>query len=222
MADDSSAQFELLSFVAKGGFGSVYTAFSRVTSEVVAVKVVEIEDESAISMVLDEVNCLQQCDAPNVLKFINAFVEGGSPNEIWIVTELCEGGSLFDFMHSSQPTLDEAQIAASLAGVLQGLDYLHRLEAPLLHRDVKAANCLLTRHGVLRLADFGAAVGVAQAATGDETIGSPHWMAPEVIESNAGYSTAADVWSVGMCVSVLRTHVPAWRPSRKTVAAGAA
>eukprot|EP00966_Prymnesium_polylepis_P074616 1731804-Prymnesium_polylepis.2 len=104
-----------------------------------------------------EVERLRECHSQYVLQF-HCSLRSARQDALWVVTEYCEGGSLLGAMRAQRAPLSEPQVAAALAGVLSALDHLHTaLSLRMLHRDVKAANCLLTRDGALRLADFGVA-----------------------------------------------------------------
>ena len=127
---------------------------------------------------------------------------------LWLLTEFCEGGSLLDALTHQQQPLSEAQVAAVMAGTLCALQHLHQ-ECHMLHRDVKAANLLLTAGGSLKLADFGVSVQLSNTLSMRSTaIGTPHWMAPEVIQEGE-YSALADVWSLGIsAIELAERHPP--------------
>ena len=119
--------------------------------------------------------------------------------------ELCECGSLQDCVRQRGP-LDATTAAAVLREVLHGLRYLH-LSRLTIHRDIKGANVLLTAAGSVRLADFGVSAVLDGVNEQKTVIGTPHWMAPEVIDGS-GHGTSADVWSVGVMAIELSTGVP--------------
>ena len=102
---------------------------------------------------------------------------------LWILMELCEGGSVADLIHISQAPLSEAQIRYITRESFTGISYLHSLGR--LHRDLKCGNILLTSDGEVKLADFGVATQMSGTFGGQQTfIGTPHWMAPEIIKHN--------------------------------------
>ena len=114
-----------------------------------------------------------------MLHYYASFQQAGS---FCVVTELCHAGSLADVMHAMGKPLDEPALAAVLAAALSALHYLHH-EQKTLHRDVKAANLLLTDTGDVKLADFGVSVSLTRTLERRSTaIGSPYWMAPELIQ----------------------------------------
>ncbi len=108
--------------------------------------------------------------------------------------EFCEGGSALDIVKVTKHTLSERQCQCVLYHSLKGLQYLHSKN--LIHRDIKAANILINKNGRCKLADFGVAKSVRASGAGT-TIGSPYWMAPEVLGTEK-YDNSADIWSLGI------------------------
>ena len=191
-------RYKLLRQVGKGSYGKVYRAIERLTDATVAIKVIRLSDDDEIkdltAQVRREVDTLRQCDSPFILSYLGSHVFRG---RLWLMTEFCEGGSLLDALHLQESPLSEPQVAAVTAGALAALRHLHQ-DCHMLHRDLKAANFLLTFDGCLKLADFGVSVQLSNTLSKRSTaIGTPHWMAPEVIQEGS-YSDLADIWSLGI------------------------
>ncbi len=160
-----------------------------------AVKVLPWTPSEVSHELKKELRLLQSCDDPHIVRAHGMFLK---PRELWIVMEFCEYGSLLDVMRSMRSALPEEAIAAACADALRGLRYLHSQRRAIIHRDVKCANLLLAASGVVKLADFGVAAQLnSTASKRSSVIGTPHWMAPEVVQSGR-YDARADVWSLAV------------------------
>ena len=194
--------FDILHQIGKGSYGSVYKSIHKESRQVVAIKKVPFDLQDMIK----EISIMQQCDSPYVVKYYGTYFKG---SELWIVMEFCGAGSILDIMklrgrsvqakHLSRPqvkTFNEKEIATVFHGTLKGLEYLHLRKK--IHRDIKAGNILLTSEGNAKLADFGVAAQLNNTVAKRFTsIGTPLWMAPEVIQE-IGYDCVADIWSLGI------------------------
>ena len=193
--------FDILCKLGKGSYGSVYKAIHKDSKQILAIKQVPVDND--LQEIIKEISIMQQCDSPHVVKYYGTYFKG---SELWIVMEFCGAGSVLDIMklrgktanqsNKTVKTFDETQIATILRGTLKGLEYLHLRKK--IHRDIKAGNILLTSEGHSKLADFGVAAQLDNTVAKRVTlIGTPLWMAPEVIQE-IGYDCVADIWSLGI------------------------
>ncbi|KAL4999372.1 hypothetical protein BDV10DRAFT_193593 [Aspergillus recurvatus] len=172
MADDMASQYQMMEELGSGSFGTVYKAIDKSTGEIVAIKHIDLESsEDDIQEIQQEISVLATCASPYVTRYHASFLRG---HKLWIVMEYLGGGSCLDL----------------------GLDYLH--SEGKIHRDVKAANVLLSHTGKVKLGDFGVAAQLTNIKSQRNTfVGTPFWMAPEVIQQS-GYDYKADIWSLGI------------------------
>ena len=205
-------RYRLIARVGRGATGEVFKAedLSDASAPPVAVKLVDLEDcEDDVADLQREITTLAQCSSPYVTKYLSsALVEGTS--KLAIVMEYMAGGSARHVAderkaHDGVNGLDEGEIRCIIRDVLHALEYLHAEGK--IHRDIKAANVLLTERGEARLADFGVSGQMTHTlgARRKTFTGTPFWMAPEVIQGGEGYDEKADIWSLGITCYELAT-----------------
>lgn len=194
--------YQLGQCLGRGAFGSVYCALNWSTGESVAIKQVRLSDmpKTELNVIMQEIDLLKNLNHPNIVKY-HGFVK--TADSLYIILEYCEQGSLHSICKNFGK-FPENLVGLYIAQVLQGLLFLH--EQGVIHRDIKGANILTTKEGLVKLADFGVATKQQGLAEGS-VVGTPYWMAPEVIELS-GATTASDIWSLGCTVIELLDGKP--------------
>ncbi|KAM6548735.1 hypothetical protein CsatB_020411 [Cannabis sativa] len=202
--------YKLYEEVGEGVSASVYRALCVPLNETVAIKVLDLEKcNNDLDGIRREVQMMNLIDHPNLLRAHCSFTTG---HHLWVVMPYMAGGSCLHIMKSSFPEgFEETVIATLLREVLKALVYLHAHGH--IHRDVKAGNILIDSNGAVKLADFG--VSACMFDTGDRQrsrntfVGTPCWMAPEVMQQLHGYDFKADIWSFGItALELAHGHAP--------------
>ena len=199
--------YEIIQQLGKGAFGDV--ALGRDKSpphELVAIKVIDLESASSpIEDIQKEIQVLAELCCPQVVQYKGAYMQA---NNLHIVMELLDAGTLYDLISDEETggPLPGAAVAVCAREVVTGIAYLHANN--MIHRDIKADNILLSMDGSIKIGDFGETGRITNTMDKRNTVvGSPYWMAPEVItESN--YDFSADIWSLGITMMELSMGEP--------------
>ncbi|KAL4242947.1 STE20/SPS1-related Proline-Alanine-rich Kinase [Abortiporus biennis] len=190
--------YKRLETIGKGAYGSVHKGLHIPSNNVVALKIINLDTEDDdVGDIQREVALLTQLrDAPNVTQYYGCYLDGP---RVWIVMEYAQGGSVRTLMKACKDgVLEEKYVVVIIREVLLGLSHLHKNR--IIHRDLKAANILITAAGKVMICDFGVSALLVTASSKRNTlVGTPHWMAPEVAHA-AAYDTKADIWSLGIMI----------------------
>ncbi|CAM9462360.1 unnamed protein product [Bubo scandiacus] len=195
---DPGEVWEVVGELGDGAFGKVYKAKNKETGALAAAKVIETKSEDELEDYMVEIEILATCNHRHIVKLLGAFYWDG---KLWIMIEFCPGGAVDATMLELDRGLTEPQIQVICRQMLEALHYLHSKK--IIHRDLKAGNVLLTQDGDIKLADFGvSAKNMKTLQKRDSFIGTPYWMAPEVVMcetmKDTPYDYKADIWSLGI------------------------
>lgn len=169
--------YTLIDCIGRGNFGDVYKAQNVQTGTFVAIKAINIDkSDDEIPILLQEIKLLRSLNNKNITNWYDTFLIDVT---MCIVMEFCGEGSCTDLLRGNKNGLNDLASTFIVKSVLNGLKYLHSLD--IIHRDIKAANILLTNDGEVKLADFGVS-GEKILGEGKKTfVGTPYWMAPEIV-----------------------------------------
>lgn len=205
-----ASSYELLEQIGDGGTATVHRALYLPFNQIVAVKCLDLERcNNNLENIQKEVHSMSLIDHPNVMTAHCSFVVDHC---LWVIMPLMATGSCYHLMKTTYPDgLEESIIRSILKETLKALNYLHKQGH--IHRDVKAGNILLDSNGAVKLGDFG--VSACMFESGDKHrkrnsfVGTPCWMAPEVMQPGNGYDVKADIWSFGItALELAHGHAP--------------
>ncbi|XP_047209054.1 misshapen-like kinase 1 isoform X4 [Girardinichthys multiradiatus] len=212
---DPAGIFELVEVVGNGTYGQVYKGRHVKTGQLAAIKVMEVTEEEEEEIKL-EINMLKSYSHHrNIATYYGAFIRkgpAGQDHQLWLVMEYCGAGSVTDLVKKTKGNcLKEDWIAYICREVLRGLSHLHSHHV--IHRDIKGQNVLLTENAEVKLVDFGVSAQLDKTIGRRNTfIGTPYWMAPEVIacdeNPDATYDYRSDLWSLGITALEMAEGAP--------------
>uniref|UniRef100_UPI00398F1A8D misshapen-like kinase 1 isoform X5 n=1 Tax=Pristiophorus japonicus TaxID=55135 RepID=UPI00398F1A8D len=212
---DPAGIFELVEVVGNGTYGQVYKGRHVKTGQLAAIKVMDVtEDEE--EEIKQEINMLKKYSHHrNIATYYGAFIKKSPPghdDQLWLVMEFCGAGSVTDLVKNTKGNaLKEEWIAYICREILRGLTHLHAHKV--IHRDIKGQNVLLTENAEVKLVDFGVSAQLDRTVGRRNTfIGTPYWMAPEVIacdeNPDATYDYRSDIWSLGITAIEMAEGAP--------------
>ena len=209
--------FKIIKFLGKGKFSVVYQAERQADSKLVALKIIkiyDIKDKSLVEKCLQEVNLLKRVNHPNIIKYLDSFI---FQNELYIAVEWADKGDVKRLIRKYKQEgdeIDESRVIEYTREIAAGLNHMH--EQRVIHRDLKPANILITSDGIFKLGDLGLGrIMNTETIKTFSKVGTPLYMAPEVINGSEGYDFKVDNWSLGCVIYELITLRSPFQTSEK-------
>uniref|UniRef100_A0A6B2LAF7 Protein kinase domain-containing protein n=1 Tax=Arcella intermedia TaxID=1963864 RepID=A0A6B2LAF7_9EUKA len=189
--DDPELLYSDYKLIGTGASGQTFSALYSKTSKLVAIKKMPISIDNA-GPLATEISIMKTCTHPNIVEYFDSFVVDFV--ELWLVMEYMRFSSLTFILNLYEELrMDEPHVAYCLRETLFGLNYIHNLD--IIHRDIKSDNILISDTGCIKITDFGFSAKTDTLT--HSAVGSPYWMAPELIKSNP-YNNKVDIWSLGI------------------------
>ena len=209
--------YRIIKFLGSGKFSVVYEAERQVDSKLVALKIIkiyDIKDKNLVEKCLQEVNLLKRVNHPNIIKYLDSFIY---QNELYIAVEWADKGDvkrLIKKYKQEGDEIDERKVIEYTREIAAGLNHMH--EQRVIHRDLKPANILITSDGIFKLGDLGLGrIMNTETIKTFSKVGTPLYMAPEVINNSNGYDFKCDNWSLGCVIYELITLRSPFQTSEK-------
>ncbi|KAJ2336597.1 Protein kinase [Coemansia sp. RSA 2681] len=201
--EDPKILYSKVKKIGQGASGNVYMAKSIRTGELVAIKQMDLAKQPRKELLVNEILVMKESSHPNIVNYIESFLLNSS--DLWVVMEYMEGGALTDVIDNNK--MSEVQIATVCREVCRGLSHLHMQD--IIHRDIKSDNVLLGEDGQVKITDFGFCAKLSEQRSKRATmVGTPYWMAPEVVKQKP-YGPKVDVWSLGiMVIEMIESEPP--------------
>ncbi|KAJ3898763.1 Pkinase-domain-containing protein [Lentinula edodes] len=201
--EDPKTLYSKIKKVGQGASGHVYVAKTLATGRKVAIKEMDLSHQPRKELIVNEILVMQESQHPNIVNFLNSYLV--KSNELWVVMEYMEGGALTDIIENN--TLEEDQISSICFETCKGLTHLHSQH--IIHRDIKSDNVLLDSFGRVKITDFGFCAKLTDQKSKRATmVGTPYWMAPEVVKQKE-YGAKVDIWSLGiMAIEMIENEPP--------------
>ncbi|KAF7326916.1 Non-specific serine/threonine protein kinase [Mycena venus] len=201
--DDPKTLYSKIKKVGQGASGHVYVAKTLATGKKVAIKEMDLSHQPRKELIVNEILVMKESQHPNIVNFLESYLV--KSNELWVVMEYMEGGALTDIIENN--TMEEDQISSICFETCKGLGHLH--SQSIIHRDIKSDNVLLDALGRVKITDFGFCAKLTDQKSKRATmVGTPYWMAPEVVKQKE-YGAKVDIWSLGiMAIEMIENEPP--------------
>ena len=202
---DPKPLFKIIEKAGQGASGNVYLAEMISERKKIAIKQMDLNVQPRKELIINEILVMKDSQHKNIVNFLDSYLR--KETELWVIMEYMEGGSLTEIIENNDFKLSEKQIATICFETLKGLQHLHKKH--IIHRDIKSDNVLLDAHGNVKITDFGFCAKLTDQRNKRATmVGTPYWMAPEVVKQKE-YDEKVDVWSLGiMTIEMIEGEPP--------------